>query len=226
MNIIRKVIRVLSSKLLRIKQFPLAYYYDIHAPFSNYIYKGVFKSENIIVDVGCADDPDLSIYMIKNFGLNSIAIDPTLKHRSALKKLEQECSNFKYLPYAISNKSGKLTFYESLENTSGSILLEHTNIVNDRTTSYEVDSITLKELSSIVGRDIDLLKLDLEGAEYELLMNIDKSDLLPYKQIFVEFHHHCTKYTQHDTTNVVRRLKVFGFKEFSLDRHNYLFYWH
>ena len=217
--------RVFINQLYKIKQLPFAYYYDIHAPFSNYLYKGNFKKENLIVDVGCADDPDLSIYMINKYGLNSIAIDPTMKHRNALTILEENNSNLKYLPYAISNKSGKLTFYESLDNTSGSILNEHTNIINDRISFYDVDSITLRELHFLVGREVDLLKLDLEGAEYDLLMNVARCDLMPYKQIFVEFHHHCTKYTRYDTMNVVRRMEVFGLKSFSLDRHNYLFYW-
>jgi len=52
-----------------------------------------------------------------------------------------------------------------------------------------VPCITLQDIYNEIGTDIDLLKLDIEGAEYEILENIDP---IP-KQITVEFHEHCHK---------------------------------
>lgn len=51
----------------------------------------------------------------------------------------------------------------------------------------EVNCITLQEIYSIIGQEIDLLKLDIEGSEYEVLAEIEP---IP-KQITVEFHEHC-----------------------------------
>lgn len=50
-----------------------------------------------------------------------------------------------------------------------------------------VDSVTLEDIYSEIGTDIDLLKMDIEGAEYEILETIKP---IP-KQITVEFHEHC-----------------------------------
>jgi FkbM family methyltransferase len=50
-----------------------------------------------------------------------------------------------------------------------------------------VPSITLEDIYTEIGTDIDLLKLDIEGAEYKILENIKP---IP-KQITVEFHEHC-----------------------------------
>ena len=67
--------------------------------------------------------------------------------------------------------------------------------------------------------------MDLEGAEYELFRNLTQDDLLGYAQIFVEFHHHAVKkYKQEDTKKAVQKMTDFGYKSFSLDDLNYLFY--
>ena len=71
----------------------------------------------------------------------------------------------------------------------------------------------------------DYLKLDLEGAEYALLREASTEDLAPFRQVFVEFHHHCISgRTEADTREVVRGLRERGLEAFSLDDHNYLFY--
>lgn len=49
-----------------------------------------------------------------------------------------------------------------------------------------VKAITLQDIYAEIGTDIDLLKLDIEAAEYEILANIEP---IP-KQITVEFHEH------------------------------------
>jgi len=211
--------------LYKVAKLPGAYFLDIHVPYDHYLYKGKFGNDSLIVDVGCADDPDLSIYLINKYSLNAIAVDPTKKHEESLRTIERKYPKFKYLQYAISNKSGKIIFHESSDHKSGSILSEHTNIINDKILSYEVDSISLKELSAVVGMNVDLLKLDLEGAEYELLINVNKNDLIHYKQIFVEFHYHCTKYTKSDTEEIIKKLKMFGLKTYNVHKHVYLFYW-
>lgn len=50
-----------------------------------------------------------------------------------------------------------------------------------------VEMITLGDIYAEIGTEIDLLKLDVEGAEYEILLNMEP---IP-KQITVEFHEHC-----------------------------------
>lgn len=51
----------------------------------------------------------------------------------------------------------------------------------------KVQAITLQDIYSEIGTDIDLLKLDIEGSEYEILANLEP---IP-RQVTVEFHEHC-----------------------------------
>lgn len=51
----------------------------------------------------------------------------------------------------------------------------------------EVELVTLDDIYSEIGTNIDLLKLDIEGSEYEILAYLEP---IP-KQVTVEFHEHC-----------------------------------
>lgn len=53
--------------------------------------------------------------------------------------------------------------------------------------TISIQSITLWDIYNEIGTDIDLLKLDIEGSEYEIL-----ASLWPIpRQVTVEFHEHC-----------------------------------
>jgi FkbM family methyltransferase len=192
----------------------------------NYIYLDRFSEGGVAVDVGCGWEADFSQLMIGRHGLDAYGVDPTRKHASALHALEEKTNGkFHHLPLAVSRESGHITFHESRDHESGSILNEHTNIQNDETVSYEVESVALNDLLKRIGTGrVDILKLDLEGAEYGLLESVTGQELEPFSQIFIEFHHHCTGYTRRDTRRMVKRITGNGFRVFTLDLHNYLFY--
>jgi FkbM family methyltransferase len=92
---------------------------------------------------------------------------------------------------ALTNKSGK-TFAYYFGNGTGNFI----NGVNEEPGNTEdrpvdrkwIDSITLEDIYKETGEDIGLLKLDIEGAEYEVLEGM----LRPVpRQITVEMHEHC-----------------------------------
>lgn len=165
--------------------------------------------------------------MIERHGVKCFAVDPTRKHRSSLLDLEARYrGNFIYLPVAISSRNGRETFFESLDNESGSLVPDHYNVKNDEVVSYEVETVTIQSLLKRIGVErVSVMKLDLEGAEYNLLERITQNDLRQIDQLFVEFHHHAIEARdRNDTVNLVRKVSEFGFRVFSLDDHNYLFY--
>ena len=56
-------------------------------------------------------------------------------------------------------------------------------------TNYEIACTTLKRLSQYYDISFwDLIKIDVEGSEYEIIMSLEKA---PAKQLSVEFHMHC-----------------------------------
>ncbi|MBL7086406.1 MAG: FkbM family methyltransferase [Candidatus Cloacimonetes bacterium] len=192
----------------------------------NFIYFDKFHSSSIIIDVGCGFEADLSRHLISKYGLTSYGVDPTLKHAKFLRELEKETEyKFKYLPLALTKTNGRIIFHETLEHESGSIFSSHKNILVDKIRTYEVESVSLKGLIKKIGVEtVDYIKLDLEGAEYELLVNVSQDELKAFKQIFIEFHHHAIKpYSINNTRKIVKYMYIKGFRSYSLDDSNYLF---
>lgn len=202
-------------KILGIQYFP-----------PNYVYFDNFNKLSVVIDAGCGHEAEFSRHLIEKYGLQAFGVDPTRKHTPFLKILEDTTKGkFRCLPLAVTPINGFITFHESRQNESGSILSSHTNMQNDDTITYSVESVNLKGLVQRIGATpVDFLKLDLEGAEYELLNEIGDEDINAFKQIFIEFHHHCTNHTARETKLLVRNICNKGFKVFTRDRRNYLFY--
>ena len=78
--------------------------------------------------------------------------------------------------YAISDKTGTVDFYQINSGDAGwdgvSGLLDRPDLYNQEFTNtkvIKVNSITGSELLNTIDRDIDLCKIDVEGASYEVL---------------------------------------------------------
>jgi len=196
-----------------------------HPP--NFLYKDDIGDSSAVVDVGCGYEADFSVHMINTYGADAIGIDPTEKHARPLRELEKKSNGkFKHKKWLISKESGKVTFYESIENESGSIDQEHINIRKGTSHAYEVESVNLNDLPSHLNlKEISILKLDIEGAEFDLFRELDSINLEPFRQLYIEFHHRSVKrYSKKDTLRVVRSIRDKGFKVFSLDDINFLCY--
>ncbi len=217
---IKRLIRIYIN-LPRTKKRKILFY----AP--NYIFVDRLNKTSVIIDVGCGFDADFSKLLIKKYGLFSYAVDPTQKQKTLLQGIEKKLiNNFKYLNMAVSVDDGFITFNESRINESGSILQDHVNIKKDEIVTYQVESKSIDGLLKYINQTrIDLIKLDLEGAEYDLISKLAASEIEKFDQIFVEFHHHAVdKYSLNDTRIAVKSLEEKGFKSFTLDGHNFLFY--
>ena len=193
----------------------------------NFVFWPRLSPDDIVIDVGCSYEADFSVLMIERYGARSFGVDPTRKHRNALAALEEKfLGKFIHLPVAVSSLNGELVFHESDINESGSLMDNHINVISDKIKSYSVESMTLPSLVKACGVErVSILKLDIEGAEYQLLADIKLSDLDAFDQVFVEFHHHAVSdFTISDTQSIVNRMNEFGFKSFSVDEHNYLFW--
>lgn len=132
-------------------------------------------SDGCIIDVGCRGFtffdyfPDKPVY----------CIDPDPK------VFEGRDNSIGYMNVAISDKSGGGELYVNQSCPEGTVLKEFDPDQNHPFTPCK--TITMDDLYKITGENVDLLKLDCEGAEYMILGETFKP--IP-KQISVEFHYH------------------------------------
>jgi len=192
----------------------------------NYAFFEPFSSGDIVVDVGTGDDPDFSRLMIDRYKCECYGVDPTKKHESALRRIEEDYKQFHYLQLALGPENKTVTFYESKVNVSGSVLVTHRNIVNDPTISYEVEMVTIDALLNRIGKStIAIIKIDIEGAEFELISSLSANSLNQVDQLIVEFHHGTVPgYARRDTRAGIKKLEGMGFMSIVYNGRDCLFY--
>lgn len=112
---------------------------------------------------------------------------------------------------AISEKDGPISFCVSSQEESGSV----SNLPSDMVTeTITVKGVTLGSFIEAQEIDaVDLLKIDIEGAETGLLKTIDKHTLSKIRQITVEFHDFLPYFDQKQDIRIIKhRLDKLGFE--------------
>jgi FkbM family methyltransferase len=95
-------------------------------------------------------------------------------------------SRIQFIPAAIWKEKTEVKFYEPFNNSN----VSHSTTNFQKTLSFiKVPAETLSGICARAGiqpENIDILKLDIEGAEYDVIQWITQSNIRP-KQILVEF---------------------------------------
>jgi FkbM family methyltransferase len=185
------------------------------------------SASSTMLDFGLGFDADFSQAMIAKYGLRSVGFDPTRKHQPALKELESATGGkFKLIAAAIGGAAGEVEFFESMENVSGSLLTTHRNVKHDTIRKYPVELITITQAFDRAGRaQPDLVKMDIEGPEYEALDAASDETLRAVKQWVIEFHHESIEAIPYSRTQKqIERFERLGFKTYTRDNVNFLFY--
>ena len=110
---------------------------------------------------------------------------------------------------AISARKGKVRFFIDPGNSeAGSLLAVDEKLAQ----SVEVEGIPFTEFYAARGaKDVDLLKIDIEGAEIDLFESVEPSIFAHTKQICVEFH--AFLHPQHlpAIRSIITRMQAAGF---------------
>lgn len=147
------------------------------------VHSGFINQESVIVDLG-SNLGEFSGQMSSKFGCKCYAVEalPSLYAKIPDNPLVQKFN------YAISSSDAPITIYIS-ENPEANTIKEVASQSWCNDGAIQVEDITFEtflkrhEISSV-----DVLKIDIEGAELELFKEISDEVLTEVKQIAVEFH--------------------------------------
>lgn len=147
-------------------------------------------SENSVVySFGVGEDISFDLQLMGQFGLHIHAFDPSPR---SIEWVQQQnlMEGFHFYPLGLAGSDGKVMFSEPEE--PGIHSLRMTPAHQNKGTARPPMELPVQRLSTIMQElrhdRIDLLKMDIEGAEYEVIEDIINS-FIPVSQILVEFHH-------------------------------------
>jgi FkbM family methyltransferase len=184
-----------------------------------WIFAPAVPSEPLLIDCGLGVDISFPAAFLERFGGRVLGVDP---NPAALEYARAHCPRgMEVLAAAFWSEAGReLVFHlprppaelpKGADGVSGSLLSSHEYAGDSRLT---VRTTSLAELLAQSGREeCDVLKLDIEGAEYEVLDALCQSGAIRRaRQLLIEFHHHCTEHTLEDTRRRIDRVEASGFR--------------
>ena len=127
---------------------------------------------------------------------------PTNRRRIRWRLLDENLrlngiNNVDVFPYAVSSKGGELTL-----DVSGGVAVQYRTVGDSSPESGKITvrSVALADvLSGLPGGACDFLKMDCEGAEYEMLLNLDAAALRQRVGVSaLKYHEDVTSYSHAD----------------------------
>ena len=168
---------------------------------------GDLTADSIIYSFGVGEDISWDKVLIEKYNLTVHAFDPTPKSIVWLK--EQKLPKyFIFYEYGIGPQDGMQHFAEPLKPhwVSYSTAREGKGV--------EAPVKRLQTIMRELGHTyIAVLKMDIEGGEYEVIDDMFASKIFP-KQLLVEFHHRWKGLGIHKTKGAIEKLHEAGYKIF------------
>ena len=174
-------------------------------------YKIEVRDPTVIIDIG-GHIGITTMYFAKKYPeAQIITVEP---NASSYKKLVtnirlNNINNVKLLRSAVTNiDGGEMILYKNL--MSGMSSVNNNNYGGEFIGREKVKTITLRRLlSDNKIRNVDLIKIDCEGCEFDILMNLESVIFRRIKNMIIEYHNSYSKFSHSD---LKKKLVDNGFK--------------
>jgi FkbM family methyltransferase len=163
----------------------------------------------VVYSLGVGEDVSFDLALIQRYGLTVHAFDPTPRVKTWLAS-QVLPEQFHFHDIGIADFDGDGIFYlPPRQDYISHSLIRARQYSRD---SIQVPMISLRTAMQRLGHNrIDLLKMDIEGAEYAVLQDLIR-ERIPVTQILVEFHHRLSSVGTRATRHTLSLLESYGMK--------------
>jgi FkbM family methyltransferase len=174
--------------------------------------------KSVVYSGGLGTDVSFEHDLVKQFGCELVLYDPSPFGLQTMSLPENQLPQFHYCAVALAGRCGKLSMAGAKPGESCWFPR------NDGSGENEVACIDLQSLMKQNGhQQIDLLKLDIEGAEYEVIEDFLQRRI-PVRQVCVEYHHGILPgFTRSQTVSSILKLLSHGYKLIDQAGNNHTF---
>jgi FkbM family methyltransferase len=142
------------------------------------------NARSIVVSAGVGSDISFEHGLVERFGCRVLLCDPSPTGQRTMALPQNQRPEFRFLPVALAGQCGQIKLAPPLDPEGDSWFAD----------PAAQDGVTVRctDLETLMRENrydhIDLLKLDIEGCEYEVIEHLLRRRLAVY-QLCVEFHH-------------------------------------
>ena len=175
----------------------------------------------LVYSFGVGEDISFDLEMVRRFDARVFACDPTPRAVNFVNG-QTLPEQFEFKPVAVSDKNETLQFHPPVNPAHVS------HSIFQKSEELKPISVPAESVASLMHgwghSDVSILKMDIEGAEYNVLQDMMRTGIKP-DQILVEYHHFFKDSTLRRTRDSVEMLKDHGYVIFDIDArgHNYSF---
>lgn len=180
----------------------------------SFLDEDIFLNKNaVIIDCGANIGDITSIFT--QYGAHVYSFEPTTSTFKILQNRFSKHNNVTCFKNAVWNKNGQLKFYHhewskynEIHWSNGNSLLKKKKNVNGN--DYEiVEAIDIVEFIKSLNKNIDLIKIDIEGAEIEVINHIIDSGIIhKVNKILCEVHDKKYKFLRESTNKLREKIKI------------------
>jgi FkbM family methyltransferase len=208
-------VRLANRRIRQLAGKQLRHFVDVRRPNVRYgdwtVSTAGLVEGGIAYSLGVGEDAELDLALIEQFGLEVHAFDPTPR-AVAWVNAQPMPDRFHFHPIGIAGYDGTAEFTPSKEMANPSFKVRKNARPAPGQVTCEVRR--LPALCRELGHQrIDLLKMDIEGAEYDVIDDLVDSGI-EVRQILIEFHHRFRAIGLEPTGRTVDKLRDSGYRTF------------
>jgi FkbM family methyltransferase len=199
--------RAFERRLARLKIEPGPTIVELGTAYGGWkIPEGAVGAGQICYCIGSGDDISFDLELMRGYGALVRAVDPVAAYEPGILAAADDEPRFTFRRAAVATVDGPIRMQAHHEASSGSLSAAGLYETDDW---VEVTGRTIPTLMREFGDDhIDLLKIDVEGAEYELVPTLDLVSL-GVTVFAIQLHH---TGTVRDARGLIEGLRSQGFR--------------